>query len=83
VRGRKPATQLLLLNFPSMLGSEDEADSAASGSEALQTLLNHVVFCEYYLFRSDARIVNGDEAEPATNPPASTLAPPPATAPDH
>jgi hypothetical protein len=73
----------LPLNFRGMLASEDEADSAAPGPEVLQTLLNHVVFREYHLFRSDARIVNGDEAEPATNPPASTLAPPPATAPDH
>jgi hypothetical protein len=71
------------LNFGGMLGSQSAPDPTASVPEVLQTLLNHVVFREYHLFRSDLRIVNDDEAEPVGDPPASTPAPAPAAAPNH
>jgi hypothetical protein len=71
------------LNFGGMLGSQSAPDPTASVPEVLQTLLNHVVFREYHLFRSEVRIVNDDAAEPVRNPPQSTPAPAPAVAPNH
>jgi VWFA-related protein len=38
-----------------------------------QTLLNDVVFRSYHLFRADARIVIGNEAESASPPPESSI----------
>jgi hypothetical protein len=51
-------------------GSSDEA-------EILQTMLNHVVFKQYHLFRSELRILTGDDAGRDASPPGSV----PATAP--
>jgi hypothetical protein len=50
--------------------SESVPDPTDHGPEVLQTLLNHVVFRDYHLFRSDARIVSGDDADPDGNSPA-------------
>jgi hypothetical protein len=58
------------LNFVGMLGSQGAPDPTNSGPEVLQTLLSHVVFRDYHLFRSDARIIPGDGAEPGENQPA-------------
>jgi hypothetical protein len=51
--------------------SVDEGSGASDGPEILQTMLNHVVFRQYHLFRSDARILTEDGAAPDANPPAS------------
>jgi hypothetical protein len=37
--------------------------------EILQTMLNHVVFRQYHLFRSESRILTDEEAAPTKNPP--------------
>jgi hypothetical protein len=71
------------LNSRRMLAMQSTMDATASVPEVLQTLLNHVVFGEYHLFRSDLRIVNDDAAEPVRNPPASAPTPAPAAAPNH
>jgi hypothetical protein len=62
------------LNFAGMLNSQSAPDPTASVPEVLQTLLNHVVFREYHLFRSDARIITGDGTEPNENAPAAVPA---------
>jgi hypothetical protein len=71
------------LNFSGMLDSQSAPDPTASVPEVLQTLLNHVVFREYHLFRSDARILPGDDTELDRNPPASEPEPVPVTAPNY
>lgn len=45
-----------------------------SAREHMQTLLNDAVFEQYHVFRSEARIVTGDSAQPAATPAASESA---------
>ncbi len=53
------------LNFSGMLASQDNADAVSDGPEVLQTMMNHVAFRDYHLFRSETRIITGDESTPA------------------
>lgn len=67
------------LNFND-LASVSVPGPTNDGPEVLQTLLNHVVFREYHLFRSDARILSGDDKDPEGISPAAVPANiPPAT----
>jgi len=55
--------------------------SASSGEPAapgpMQTQVNDVIFTQYHLFRSEARVLTGDDPEPGgTPPPSSTVRPP-------
>lgn len=43
--------------------------TAMNEPEILQTMLNHVVFRQYHLFRSESRILTDEEAAPTQNPP--------------
>jgi VWFA-related protein len=51
-----------------------KASFTSSAQVPRQTLLNDVVFRNYHLFRAEARIVTGSEAESATLRPAPSLA---------
>ena len=51
-----------------------KASFSSSAQVPRQTLLNDVVFRNYHLFRAEARIVTGSEAESASHPPATSLA---------
>ena len=89
-RGYEPAKPIGMKGKPDDWGGllvlEDEADGVSDGPEILQTMLNHVVFRQYHLFRSETRILSGDDEDPKANPPApvpSSAAPatPPAVPP--
>lgn len=60
------------LKFAGMLASEDNADAVSDGPEVLQTMMNHVEFRDYHLFRSETRILTGEEQSgseaPTTKP---------------
>jgi hypothetical protein len=52
-------------------GAEDPTDA---GGEVLQSMLNDVVFRQYHLFRSESRILTGDDPAAGTSQPASAPA---------
>jgi hypothetical protein len=58
-------------NFAGSLYTVDDANAVSAGPEVLQTLMNHVVFKDYHLFRSDARILT-DPDSPSPDPPAKS-----------
>jgi hypothetical protein len=74
VRGYEPAWIHLNgdpHNFAGSLYTVDDANAVSAGPEVLQTLMNHVVFKDYHLFRSDARILT-DPDSPSPDPPAKS-----------
>lgn len=74
-RGFEPAfpagTQGKPEGFGGLIQAENEADGVSDGPEILQTMLNHVVFRQYHLFRSETRILPEDDAPKDGIPPAS------------
>jgi hypothetical protein len=59
-------------------GPESVEDAQARGSEVLQTMMNHVTFRDYHLFRSETRILSEGERGADSNPQASAPLLPPA-----
>ena len=72
-RGYEPVPATVL-GLPTDIGSLGANQDSTDRPEILQTMLNHVVFRQYHLFRSESRILTDEEAAPASGPPA--VAPP-------
>ncbi len=86
VRGYEPAWIHLNGDPKSVAGSlytVDDANALSSGPEVLQTMMNHVVFKDYHLFRSDARILTDGSQGSVPNPPDPNSADPAAKTPPH
>jgi len=63
------------ITVPTLSGDVHREEQDAYASDApLQTMLNEVVFDEYHLFYSQARIVTAENSEPASNQGATTNA---------
>ena len=61
-----PAT---VLGLPTDIGSLGANQDSTDRPEILQTMLNHVVFRQYHLFRSESRILTDQEDAPGDVPP--------------
>ena len=69
------------LKFAGSLASMDNADAVSDGPEVLQTMMNHVVFSDYHVFRSETRILTEADQGKETTPSDSTPTQPAPSAP--